>query len=177
MSSVQFSSPRLSLLPFTSEDAHAFHQINIDPFVRQFLWDDEIISPALVADLMLQNEKHFAEDQFGLWKILLKDTDTLIGYTGLWYFFDEPQPQLIYALLPAFTGQGYAKEAAEQVVHYSFSQLSFDYLIAATDLPHLASQKLAIKLGMERIETKEIDGKTTVFFRLDRPDLKAAQKK
>ncbi len=177
MSSLHFSSPRISLVPFTSEDAPLFHQINIDPFVRQFLWDDEIISPALAADLMLQNEKHFVEDQFGLWKILLKDTDTLIGYTGLWYFFDEPQPQLIYALLPAFTGHGYAKEAAEQVVQYTFSQLSFDYLIAATDLPHLASQKLAIKLGMKRIEAKEIDGKTTVFFRLDITDLKAAQKK
>jgi len=177
MPSVQLSSPRLSLLPFTPEDAHAFHQINIDPFVRQFLWDDEIISLALAEDLMLQNEKHFTEDQFGLWKILLKNTDTLIGYTGLWYFFDESQPQLIYALLPAFTGQGYAKEAAEQIVQYTFSQLAFDYLIAATDPPHLASQRLAIKLGMEKIDTKEIEGKTTVFFRLESPDLKAAQKK
>lgn len=177
MSLVEFSSQRLSLLPFTSEDTPVFHQINIDPFVRQYLWDDEIISPALAADLMLQNEKHFVEDQFGLWKILLKDTDTLIGYTGLWYFFDEPQPQLIYALLPAFTGQGYAKEAAEQVVRYTFSQLSFDYLLASTDLPHLASQKLASKLGMQKIETKEIDGKTTVFFRLENPNSEVPQKK
>lgn len=177
MSSPYFTTDRLSLHPFATEDANIFHEINIDPFVRQYLWDDEVISQELAIEVMAQNVKHFAEGQFGLWKISLKAADSIIGYTGLWYFFDEPQPQLIYALLPAFTGLGYAKEAAEQIINYTFSQLSFDYLLAATDLPHLASQKLAAKLGMKKIDTKEIDGKTTVFFRLENPDLKTAQKK
>jgi len=177
MSAPVLTSDRLSLLPFTIEDVKLFHQINTDPFVRQYLWDDEVISEELAAEVMTQNEQYFAEDQFGLWKISLKASSTIIGYTGLWYFFEEAQPQLIYALLPVFTGKGYAKEAAEQVINYTFSQLSFEYLLAATDPPHLASQRLAIKLGMKKIDTKEIEGKTTVFFRLESPDLKAAQKK
>ena len=40
------------------------------------------------------------------------DTDITIGMVGLWEFFDEPQPQLLYALLPEHTGKGIADEAS-----------------------------------------------------------------
>ena len=66
---------------------------------------------------------------------MLKETNEVIGYTGLWYFFNEKQPQLIYALLKQFTKRGYALEASKAIIQYSFNTLGFQYLIAATDEP------------------------------------------
>ena len=168
MHSLTLSSPRLHLIPFPTNELALFHQLNTSPFVRQYLWDDELISMELAQQILDQNAQHFQTDRFGLWKITDKARGTFLGYAGLWFFFEEPQPQLIYALHPDAAGNGYATEAARLVIHYAFQQLGFDYLIAATDEPHKASQAVAQRLGMQQDRTESIEGKVTVFFRLEK---------
>lgn len=159
---------RLILTPFCNGDYELFHQLNTDPYIRKFMWDDEIISKETSKEIMQLNEDHFENDHFGIWKVTLKDTDELIGYTGLWYFFNEPQPQLIYALLKQFTKKGYAHEFAKAIIEYAFKNLDFKYLIAATDEPHLESQKVAKGLGMEFHEKRIEDDRPTLFFKIER---------
>lgn len=168
METLKLSSPRLLLTPFPSDELELFHQMNSSAFVRQYLWDDEVISIELAEQILDQNTQHFQEDQFGLWKITTKTTGDFVGYAGLWFFFDEPQPQLIYALNETSAGNGYATEAARLIIHYAFEQLKYDYLIAATDEPHKSSQAVASRLGMEKTSTESKDGKATVFFRLEK---------
>lgn len=168
MQSPTLSSSRLCLTPFSKDELELFHQLNTSPFVRQYLWDNEVISMELAAQILDQNAQHFQEDQFGLWKITDLKTSTFLGYAGLWFFFEEPQPQLIYALHPDAAGNGYATEAAQLVIEYTFQKLGFQYLIAATDEPHLASQAVARRLGMQQDRTESMDGKVTVFFRLEK---------
>ncbi len=159
---------RLRLTPFQVEDLDLFHQINTDPFVREFLWDNSVIDQETVREILKINQNQFELSQSGLWKINRIDQPEVIGYTGLWNFFDEPQPQLIYALLPGFSKQGYATEAAQTIIEYAFDQLGFTYLIAATDEPHLASQKVAKRLGMSFEERRVEDGKLTLFYRIEK---------
>ncbi|MBX2873788.1 MAG: GNAT family N-acetyltransferase [Saprospiraceae bacterium] len=168
MQSLILSSPRLQLSPFPMEELEHFHKMNTSPFVRQYLWDDEIITVELAAQILAQNAQHFEEDRYGLWKITHKETDAFIGYAGLWFFFEESQPQLIYALQADAAGNGYATEAAQLVIDYAFQALGFEYLIAATDEPHLASQSVAQRLGMLQNRIETLDGKATVFFRLEK---------
>ena len=167
---MQLQSPRLQLLPFEVQDQDLFLGINTDPFVRKYLWDDLVIDAKLVAETLEQNQQHFAQDGFGLWKIQLKTSQETMGYVGLWYFFAEAQPQLVYALLPTFTKKGYATEASRAVIQYAFEELGYLYLLAATDAPNQASQAVALSLGMKKGASKVIDGKETLFFRLDRPE-------
>lgn len=168
METLKLSSSRLQLIPFPGDEITLFHQMNSAPFVRQYLWDDEIISIELAEQILVQNTQHFQEDKFGLWKITTKTTGDFVGYAGLWFFFEEDQPQLIYALNKASAGNGYATEAARLIIQYAFEQLQFDYLVAATDAPHLASQAVATRLGMDKTSTESKDGKATVFFRLEK---------
>ncbi len=159
---------RLELIPFTTKDEELFHRINTDPFVRKLLWDDEVIGQEVSKEIMGKNEAHFREDAYGLWKILSKDSKEVIGYAGLWFFFDEPQPQLIYAILEAFTKKGYATEASRAVIDYTFNQLGFSYLLAATDESHTESQSVAQRLGMKFTEKRIENEKPTLFFRIDK---------
>ncbi len=128
-----------------------------------------MIDDLTAEQIVLQNEKHFAENKYGLWKIKIPGRSQVIGYTGLWYFFDEPQPQLLYALLPAFTKQGFAREAAAAVIRYALDSLGFSYLLAATDEAHIESQKVAESLGMEYFEKRTEEGKPTKFYRIQKP--------
>ncbi len=166
--SYSLTTTRLQLTPFVLEDKVLFLNMNIDPYVRKYLWDDEIIDKRAATEILVQNQKHFQEDQYGLWKINLKNDDQVIGYVGLWYFFDEPQPQLIYALLEPYTKRGFALEAAKSIIDYAFERLDFNYLIAATDEAHQASQNVALSLGMRLFETRTKNGKPTLFYRIEK---------
>lgn len=120
-------------------------------------------------DQMLSENKMFLkEHKWGLWFIETKGDREIIGFTGLWYFFEEQQPQLVYALLPYATGKGYATEAAQRIINYGFDELGYTYLVASTDRPNLKSQQVAERLGMRLVEDRTIEDKPIVFFRIDR---------
>jgi ribosomal-protein-alanine N-acetyltransferase len=118
--------------------------------------------------MLNQSSKHFAEEKFGLWLIKLKGKGEAIGFVGLWYFFAEDQPQLMYALLPEALKQGYATEAATKILDYCFQELGYAYVVASCDQPNLESQKVAARLGMRKLEEKMVNGNPTVFFRIDK---------
>ncbi|MEO1514781.1 MAG: GNAT family N-acetyltransferase [Bacteroidota bacterium] len=161
---------RSILLPFVREDLSLFLQLNTDPFVRQYLWDDEIISQQQADEILEQNMSYFKGDDFGLWKIVDKHSNAVLGYTGLWYFFEESQPQLIYILREIHTGRGLATECAGRIMRYAFERLGFSHLVAAMDESHHASQRVAERLGMQQVEKRLENGKPTLIYRIDKSD-------
>ncbi|WP_373495514.1 GNAT family N-acetyltransferase [Aquiflexum sp.] len=159
---------RLKLIPFDRNDLDFLHQTFTDPFVRKYLWDDEIIPRELAQEILGTNHAHFEKSGWGLWKVILKESKEFIGFAGLWLFFEEQQPQLLYGLLQAFTGKGYATEASNAVVDYSFGLLGFHNLTASFDAGHQPSEKVCRRLGMKKIKEEVVNGKPTVFYRLDK---------
>lgn len=158
---------RLKLLPFDTADLNLLYQTLTDPFVRKYLMDNEIISNEKAKEFILTNEQSFKNYGWGLWKLLLKKENIYAGFAGLWCFFDEEQPQLLYALLPNQIKKGYAAEASKAVIDYAFNKLKLQYLIAACDTPNVASKKVCERLDMKEVEEKEINGKKTTFYRID----------
>ena len=162
---LEFLTTRLQLVPFNNEDLDLFLSINRNDNVRRYLWDNEVILKSQAQEILETNEKQFQEERCGLWKIYLQPTTKVIGYSGLWYFFDEPQPQLIYILLSQYTGNGYATEAAQAVMDYALDELDFSYLIAAMDEGHSASEAVAQRLNMQLDRKEVVDGKPTLFYK------------
>lgn len=162
-----FNTKRLRIQPFETTELELIHQLFTNPFIRKFLWDDEVISREKCLEILAENNSLFEEKKFGLWKITEKNHNRVVGFVGLWYFFDESQPQLLYGLLPEFTGIGYAIEASEAVIDYAFHTLGFSYIDAACDQPNLASQKVAKGLGMKLLKEENKEGKSTLFFRME----------
>jgi [ribosomal protein S5]-alanine N-acetyltransferase len=159
---------RLVLKPIVESDLNTLHKIFTDSYVRRYLCDGEIWPLQQVEEMLAENTKMFAEKQFGLWSIETKSDREIIGFIGLWYFFEETQPQLIYALLPKAIKKGYATEASTKIVQYSFDELGFDYLVASCDRPNIESHKLAARLGMRQVEERIVNENPILFWRLDR---------
>ena len=162
----KLQSERLHLTPFSQNDQKVLHSIFTNEHVREFLWDDEVIPESQTSEILSINETQFKKERCGLWKVQLRsDKETVCGFAGLWYFFEEPQPQLIYGLLPDFTGLGLATESSKTIIDYAYNTLGFQYLMAATDKPHKQSIKVLVKCGFKQTTERMIEGKPTLFFK------------
>lgn len=159
---------RLQLRPIQATDEVLLHDLWTNPGVRKFLWDGVIIPIEKVQEIIALNTKYFADQKLGLWLINMKQAYKVVGFVGLWYFFDESQPQLLYGLYPDFWREGYAVEASRKIIEYAFQTLGFTYITASCDKPNLDSIRVAEKLGMQRIKEEVREGKPTVFYRLDK---------
>lgn len=159
---------RLSIIPFSQEDGSLLHRMFTDDTVRQYLWDDIIVSEHEVEDILKVNDVLFTKREFGLWKVIRVEDQVVVGFTGLWFFFDEPQPQLLYGLMPDYFGNGYATEVARAIIQYAFDQLGFAYVHAATDPDNTASNKVAERLEMKLVKKRKMEGKMTMFWRIEK---------
>lgn len=162
-----FLTSRLKLTPFTLEDADRLHQLFTHPFVRRYLWDDRVVSLLECQEMLSWNEQYFAQQGWGLWKVFCDEV--LIGCTGLWLFGEET-PQLLFVLLPEYTGHGYATEAARAVADYAGHRLGFTDLLAACDVDNLASRQVCRRLGM--MELPQVLHGRLIYYRLLLPTLK-----
>ncbi len=151
---MKLQTERLNLLPMGKRDLEVFHRCNINAHVKQFLWDNREIPETLSAEILQEVEERFRKEKWGLWKITNSQNNEYMGYAGFWYFFGENQPQLLYALLPEYTGKGYATEASESLIDYAFDHLHFDHVTAAMDKPNSASENVCKRLNMYLVEEK-----------------------
>lgn len=157
----------IELQPLQAEDLEIFHETNIAPSVRRYLWDDEVITEDTALKIIEQSLEFFKTEGRGLWKILRLPDHIYTGYAGLWHFFEKQAlPQLIYALLPTNQSKGYATSAAQLIIDHAFTNLNYPELCAAVDAPNQKSHAVLKRLGFQLVDTRPVDNKPTCFYRL-----------
>lgn len=162
------STPRLSLRPLAPSGADALHALWTQPDVRRYLWDDAVLPPEHTTAILEENERRFATEGLGLWGCYGPASEALIGFAGYWYFFEPPEHHLLYGLAPERWGQGLATEAARAVLHYGFTEGDLTAILAATDPPNLASQRVLDRLGMTYTGEKQRGEQVTRYYHLTR---------
>lgn len=162
--------PRLVLKPLTIEDAELAYCLWIEPGVRRYLWDDEIITRERARLPLSGSEADFERQGFGLWGVYRHGDSGLIGFCGLRQADLMPEPELLFGLTQSEWGKGLAHEAATAVLHFGFDRLRLPAIGAATDLPNLASVTLLERLGFGPVGQTRIEGRETLLFRLAQPD-------
>lgn len=91
--------------------------------------------------------KYYQELGFGLYGLVLKEDDQLIGMCGLLKRTYLDFPDIGFALLPEYSGKGYAFEIAQATVKYGFGVLGFKRLMAIAAPDNTSSIRLLEKLG------------------------------
>ena len=108
-------------------------------------------------DLEVQNwlEKqleNYRRDGFGLWAVVLKTTDEMIGQCGLtWQDCNGQQVlEVGYLFQRAYWHKGYAIEAAKACKQYAFDKLQAQEVFSIIRDTNRASQKVAERNAMSR---------------------------
>ncbi|WP_162063957.1 GNAT family N-acetyltransferase [Vibrio taketomensis] len=84
---------------------------------------------------------------FGLSMVCLKETQTPIGMCGVLKRPELDLPDLGYAFLSQYTGQGYASEAAIGVLNHTLITYSLDSVLAVTLPANTRSNRLLSRVG------------------------------
>lgn len=90
----------------------------------------------------------YAQYGFGLARVSLKGSHQPIGLCGLLQRDYLPHPDIGYALLPQFAGNGYAVEAARHTLDVAFGPLGLPKILATVMPANTASIRVLTKLGM-----------------------------
>ena len=89
---------------------------------------------------------------FGLWAVILKSTDEMIGQAGLTMqpYKDTEVLEIGYLLKEIFWHHGYASEAANGCKKYAFEQLNRDKVYSIIKSDNYASMKVTKSMGMKK---------------------------
>lgn len=98
------------------------------------------------------NEANYAEHGFGLW-IIETHVGAFVGDCGLtWQRVNGVRRlEVGYHLVPLHQGRGLATEAAAACRDFAGDHAISDELVAITHPDNIASQRVAVNLGMRRI--------------------------
>lgn len=140
---------RLLLREMTEDDLPALRSILQDPQVMYAY--EHAFSEEEVRAWLAKQRRRYAEDGFGLWAMVLRQTGAMIGQCGLTWQDRGDGTQCVevgYLLQRAFWHQGYATEAATACKAYAFQELGLDEVCSIIRDNNLASQAVARRNGM-----------------------------
>lgn len=140
---------RLLLRPMLKTDIDALYLIFTDPKVMASFGGD-LFSREQMERWLQRNLEHQNEFGYGLFSVILKETETLIGDCGLEQMevAGSQAAELGYDFRSDYWNQGYATEAACAVREYAFDVLHLPQLISLIRVGNLASKRVAEKVGM-----------------------------
>lgn len=104
----------------------------------------------------------------GLWAVILKETDEMIGQCGLTMqeYNDRQVLEVGYLFQKAYWHNGYASEAAIACKDYAFDKLGAPEVYSIIRDTNIASQKVALRNGMTRV-----DQFTKHYYGVDMPHI------
>lgn len=137
---------RLTLRRLREEDRETAAGWNADPeFTRHLHWVQTRVQSDEAFDRW---ERHWQEHGFGLLGVEWRETGELIGRTGPQFHRIWPvEPEIGWALDPAWWGRGIATEAGAASVAWTFGDREFARAVSITTGANFASRRVMARLG------------------------------
>ena len=140
---------RLFLRQFSTGDAEFILALLNEPSFIQNIGDRGVRTLADASAYILNGPvASYAKNGFGLYVVLLKETNESIGMCGLIKREGLEDVDIGYAFLPKFWSRGYAVEAAQAVKAYAKEVAGLNRIVAITDPANEGSVRVLEKLGL-----------------------------
>lgn len=148
LSMIMLETPRLILREFCNEDADALSTLLTDPETMRFY--PATLDRAGVEEWIARNRRRYAKNGHGLWAMILRENNELIGDCGLTVQNVDgiDEIEIGYHVRRDLWGQGLATEAARACREYGFSKLPVEHIISIIRPENMPSRRVAEKNGM-----------------------------
>jgi ribosomal-protein-alanine N-acetyltransferase len=160
--------------PFATDDVDELHRMWVDPGVRKFLWDDQIIPREMAVAVIEGSIDNFVKHGFGFWAVCFKDDPALVGFGGLRHFTedggDKSEVEILYGVAIGHWGKAIATEAACAVLRYGFEEIGLEQIYAGADPPNAASFRVMEKIGMKFARRMTINELEAIYHVMKRED-------
>lgn len=149
---------RLLLRPLEISDAEAMFEMDNNPSVHKYLWQNPTQTIEETIKIIEYVRKQYEDNNIGRFATILKETQEFIGWTGIKYINDHVENgntnfyDYGYRLNEKFWNKGYATEATEFWLDYGFNQMNIKTMNAYTHAENGASNRVLSKCGMQFVE-------------------------
>ena len=152
---------RLILRLMTESDFDDVFKIFTDEKVMQ-TFECDPFNPQQMRTWIKRNSAHQEKYGYGLFSVILKAENKLIGDCGLEHeqFNNKPCVEIGYDFLSEYWNQGYATEAASAVKDYAVHRVDIDLNSVCSYIrrQNQASIRVSEKIGMEKLLEYENHG-------------------
>jgi len=157
---------RLIIRHFELSDVeYVLQQLNEASFI-QFIADKQVRN-TVDAENYLKNGPltSYHEFGFGLNIVLLKSSGVPVGMCGLLKRVELASPDIGYAFLPEFWGQGFATEASKAILHNAVQVHNQHTVLAVTAPDNHASNCLLTRIGFTQHGSIELYGSENNLYK------------
>lgn len=169
MARILFETERLRLQELEDDDAgFVVELLNTEGFLRN-IGDRGVRTPADALRYLADGPRaSYAAHGFGLWKVTRLSDGVAVGMSGLLKRDTLPHPDLGYAFLPQFAGQGLATEAGAAVLAFAFQTRGLDEVLAIVNPDNAGSIRVLEKLDFRSQGLRPV-GEHTLLVMAARP--------
>ncbi|MFT5250293.1 MAG: ribosomal-protein-alanine N-acetyltransferase [bacterium] len=156
---------RLVLRELDINDSENFFNLNSDSEVLKYTGDLPFSSIA-AAENFLINYSDYKKNGFGRWAVILKETESFIGWSGL-KLNEENLVDIGFRFFKKEWGKGYATESARAVLDYGFNTLKLNEIIGRASKNNISSIRVLEKLNMTFWKQDSFEGiEESVYYRI-----------
>lgn len=141
---------RLKLRRWRDSDLESFAELNADPRVMEYF--PNTLSTRESDALAERIVNHFAEHEFGLWAVEVKNDADFVGFIGLSIPSFEahftPCVEIGWRLAANYWGHGYATEGARAALELAFQTMKLDEVVSMTSVQNQRSRRVMERIGM-----------------------------
>ena len=143
---------RLILREYTMDDFDALYQIMSDPETMQHY--PAPFDQKKTRNWISWNLDNYKKYGFGLWAIVIKETNEFIGDCGITIqnIDGKMLPEIGYHIHKQYWRQGYAKEAARSVRDWVFQNTQYETIYSYMKYTNIASYSTAVSIGMKKVK-------------------------
>ncbi|RPI79611.1 MAG: N-acetyltransferase [Desulfobacteraceae bacterium] len=140
---------RMLLREFREADAEHLFRIYRNPTVMRFMGPPPDRLEEARNKIIRHREQYYRQYGYGLWAMVLKEDNRLIGRSGLLQAEVEGKPviEIAYLLDQGYWGQGYATEAARAVLTIAEKQFKMERVVAFINPQNFSSIRVAERIG------------------------------
>ena len=176
MANFYIETRHLILRNLEPSDLKGMFRLDSDPLVHTYLGNKPVKTLTESEDIIKAIVKQYHTIGIGRWAAIEKSSGDFIGWSGLRFNNDLTYNDTTnfydvgYRFIPKYWGKGYATESAVAALDYGFNQMNLETINGIAEIGNLASNRVLQKIGLQFINTFNIDDKKAHWYQLKKDE-------